>query len=673
MKILITSNSYLPRLGGAEIHAFKLGLFFQKRGHQVRLFTPEPSNESDEKSPFKIVRLKYSRKLRPLIKFYKTLNAEIKNADAISCIYSHKLAAAVGVINLFYKKPMVVTLEGRGILDLPGNNWFYGSLHTLYRVVSLKLADKIIASCTEFVTIASKYTRLDKIIYIPNSLDVEEFKIRPKNVKLLPFPLGSKKIVATIRRLVPKNGIQFIVEAIPYVVEKYSNVLFYLIGWGRMEDYLKNRVKELGIEKYVYFAGRIENDKLPDYLNLADLVVFPSTAESTSIACLESMALAKPILASKVGGYLDMIEDGYNGFLVNLTDDIKSDYDAPQTLPEAKLKNLAEKIVTLISDGEKMAEFGRNSRIRAEKEFNWYINIDKILNIFENLLESNKTKLKISQPVEIKDFYSNYHDQISAKRYNSKYPLRNWVHGSRVSCFLGHLKNGEEILEIGCGDGYFTVAAARLGYKITATDISMPNIENAKKIANENGVTDLVTFIQADAENLPFSDNEFDLVIASHVLEHLPNFKKGLEEVYRVTKSRAIIALPTILNPCSMIIVGSKNWWYFSKGGLWALLFGFIKSVVGIIKSANGIEEGSYGNESVPHLWRYPWVMKKELKKQGFNIRNFEPDSLPLPYFNSFLTLIKFLDRHRAFPVLRNFGYGSHAVVEKSSQTNIER
>lgn len=386
-KILITIDSYLPHLGGAEIYALKLGTILQERGYSVRLLTtdenPDPSGK--ETSPFEVIRVPYSRSPRAVIRFLRILYHEYRNAELIHCVYSYKISTIMALFKVVIRRPLVITLEGLGTLDMPGSSWFYSKVHSFYRYFSIRMADTNIAACLEFVDIALRYTRKENIVYIPNAIDINQFKPREKRFELLPRSALGKKIVITIRRFVPKNGIQFLVEAMPLIINRLDNVFFILIGWGRLEDYLKERVRTLGVGSYVYFAGKIENDRLPDFLNLSDIVVFPSTAEATSIACLESMALGKPIVASRVGGYPEMVSDQYNGYLIKLTDNQNSNYDAPMTLDADKLETLASSIISLLSDEEKLARFGKNSRVLAETKFSWKERIKDVEKIYEKI------------------------------------------------------------------------------------------------------------------------------------------------------------------------------------------------------------------------------------------------------------------------------------------------
>jgi len=265
----------------------------------------------------------------------------------------------------------------------------------------------------------------------------------------------------------------------------------------------------------------------------------------------------------------------------------------------------------------------------------------------------------------IKKFYQTYSDKILDKTLNSPFPLRRYVHLKEYYSILKYVNPNENVLDIGCGEGVLAILAAEKGARITACDISEPNITKAKELAKGKGLEN-INFLLADAENLPFKDNSFDLVISSHVLEHLPDFQKGLREIKRVTKKKAIIALPTCLNLCAICLLGGDNFWKVSKRTPFAWIIGLGRVILSLHKK--GVNQGYAGKKELPHLWRYPWIMQRDLQCFGFKKIHFEASSLCLPYFNFLLPLIKFLDKFKDKLVLRNFGYGSIAVIEKSKR-----
>lgn len=264
----------------------------------------------------------------------------------------------------------------------------------------------------------------------------------------------------------------------------------------------------------------------------------------------------------------------------------------------------------------------------------------------------------------IKEFYRSYADRITAKRWLSKYPLRAYVHNKQYERILSFVKPGMRVLDAGCGEGVLSIMMAQKGAMVTACDLSEPNINASRQYALENKVGNKIEFLIGDAEKLPFPDNSFDLVVSSHVLEHIPDFDKGFREIMRVTKKRAIIAIPTILNPCSWAQVGGG--WFYLKGlrSFAALPYGFLKMLWALATFEEGVDE-SYGGADVPHVFRFPFVMKKKIKKNGFRLIRYEASSVCLPYFEFLLPLVKFLDQHKDKPFWRNCGYGTTFVIEK--------
>ncbi len=265
----------------------------------------------------------------------------------------------------------------------------------------------------------------------------------------------------------------------------------------------------------------------------------------------------------------------------------------------------------------------------------------------------------------IKELYKEREESSIESKKSIAFPLWRYVHETEYTSIVEHVPAGTAALDNGCGDGTLAIMLAKKGVMITACDISEYNIAKAKRHAVEAGMENKIRFVMADAENLPFEDSSFDWVISSHILEHLPSFEKGLAEVRRVTKSKAVIALPTCLNPCAAVILGEDVFWEISRWSPFAWFVGCGRILANL--GSAGVDEGYRGNKALPHIWRYPHVMRKELRRGGFEITAFQASSLCLPYFPRLIPLAKKMERFRDYPFLRNCGYGSIAVLKKTN------
>lgn len=385
MKITMVSETYLPMVGGTEIHVSKLSRYLLKKDAQIDIITNTIEGE-DFDGGIHIYRYRGGFSPLTIIANFLQIKKISRNADVIHSHYSNRLSFLAGIYSFFSKKPLIVTLHGFGTL-----NEHFPFLKRIFldfiRWGSLKLSRKIISTSQEMFNLVSKFIPSAKLELIPNGVNTQEFSPFVDEDLKDKLKVKDKTIVMLIRRLIEKNGVQYLIEAAPDIIKRRDNVHFIIVGTGRLESYTKQRTKELNLENVITFVGRIENEQVKNYLSIADIVVFPSAAESSSIACLEAMSMGKAIIASRVGGYIDIIQDGFNGLFIELFDDSSSRYDAPLTLPEEKIRLLSDTIVKLIDNSELRRKLGDNARFFVLKEYDWGIITDKIFNIYNCCLK----------------------------------------------------------------------------------------------------------------------------------------------------------------------------------------------------------------------------------------------------------------------------------------------
>lgn len=120
------------------------------------------------------------------------------------------------------------------------------------------------------------------------------------------------------------------------------------------------------------------------------------------------------------------------------------------------------------------------------------------------------------------------------------------------------LKNGQKILDVGCGRGFYLKTLGALGLKLNlhGIDLNQKYLDVAQRIVKKP-----VHLTKAEATNLPFRKNSFDRIIASEILEHIPNDEKAISEIYRVLRPNGI----------AMITVPNKNYPFFWDPLNWSL------------------------------------------------------------------------------------------------------
>jgi glycosyltransferase involved in cell wall biosynthesis len=195
---------------------------------------------------------------------------------------------------------------------------------------------------------------LQRITVVPNALDTEEF--RPARSKHNP---GDEIVILHVGRLERGKGVQVLAEAIPRVLRAVPQSRFVFVGDDRpMPDgrsriaALREHFAALGLDSRVELRGHVSQAELLAAYAQADICVVPSLIyESFSYACAQAMACGLPVVASRIGGISETVEDGVTGILVEPGD----------------VQGLAQAIVWLAQDRELRERMGAAGRAKVEE------------------------------------------------------------------------------------------------------------------------------------------------------------------------------------------------------------------------------------------------------------------------------------------------------------------
>src|SRR5947208_12183477 len=132
-------------------------------------------------------------------------------------------------------------------------------------------------------------------------------------------------------------------------------------------------------------------------------------------------------------------------------------------------------------------------------------------------------KQKIEDVTKEKEIVRNVYEEI-ADEYDERVPGITTVDmrftETEMAFVLSKIRSSDDILDMGCGTGRFTIPLAQIARKVTGLDVSAAMIAKAREKAEEVGLS--IDFREADMESMPFSDNSFDTVVCMLALMHIP-------------------------------------------------------------------------------------------------------------------------------------------------------
>lgn len=332
MRVLITSPVFPPDLGGPAVYVPSLARFLIERGHSVEVVA-FCSEAQPQGHPFPIVAITPA----PLpIRYLKAFFAVLRRARHADVVYVNEHLALLHVLaTKLAGKPVMIRIMVDGAWEIAHRyGWCGGDDINVFQTKTygwkVKLTRALqkrwwkwcahIIACSEFlrqILVKNYGVPPDKVQRVFNAYhgpSVDSVKETPGEARAKLGLARESRYVLTICRLMGWKRVDGIIEAIRSLS---PDVHLLVAGDGDMEAEWKALAERLGLASRVHFLGNVPHAKIPLYIRAADVFVLNSEYEGLSHTLLEVLALGTPIIASRVCGNPEVVEDGVNGFLVD--------------------------------------------------------------------------------------------------------------------------------------------------------------------------------------------------------------------------------------------------------------------------------------------------------------------------------------------------------------------
>ncbi len=370
MNILQVIPYFPPFSGGVEYNAYYICKELVKRGHHITIICHNhEQGYKEEKMDGMIVKRvplenqflssPFSSNLKK--KVYEELKS--KKYDIIHThIPSPFPAFCAARASRKFRIPLVLTYHN----DIGGLNFISSVLAFDW---NLTFGNYILASCSRIFATTPIYPQISpwlkmhksKIVIVPNGVNLETYN--PKNSKnkkaiAIKNKYKGKKIVFFVGSMgVYKKckGIDYLIKSAVHIKQKTNDFVIVIGGKGKLREHYIEMAKKLGVDDVVDLIGYISDSDMPYYYGAADLTVLPSINkwEGFGIIIMESLATKKPVIGSNIGGIPYAVGDG--GLLAEPKDE----------------KDLAEKIIKIITNDNLAKKYAEQGYKRVKKMFQW--------------------------------------------------------------------------------------------------------------------------------------------------------------------------------------------------------------------------------------------------------------------------------------------------------------
>ena len=368
-----------PTYGGSGIVGSELGRDLAERGHNVHFissFLPTRVTELGERIHFHEVEM-MSYPLfehQPYDLALATKMATVARAEKLDLFHvhyaiPHSISAILARESIKQKRyvPVITTLHGTDI-TLVGADRSYLPI-TRY---GLQQSDGVTA-VSKFLKQATIETfDFDEIEVIPNFICPTHYKRLPDSPLRQELAPNGERLLVHVSNFRPVKRPADCIEILAKVREGGENARLIMVGDGPERSAVYYHAEQLGMEEHTVFVGKQAN--IAEYLGVADVFLLPSELESFGLAALEALACEVPVIATRIGGIPEVVNDGESGFLSDVGDVAKMSAD----------------VLVLLRDEEKRRAFGERGRELAVQRYSTDKIIPQYIAFYEKIVKKAK-------------------------------------------------------------------------------------------------------------------------------------------------------------------------------------------------------------------------------------------------------------------------------------------
>src|SRR5437660_8351755 len=363
-----------PTYGGSGIVGSELGKELAERGHTVHFISsalPTRLTQLSERVRFHEVEMMsyplFEHQPYTLALATKMADmAETENLDLLHVHYAipHSISAILARESLKPHRtlPVITTLHGTDI-TLVGADRSYLPI-TRYGIVQ---SDGVTAISNYLRRATAEIFDFDNIAVIPNFICATDYQRHPVPRLRRELARDDEPLLVHVSNFRPVKRPVDCVEILARVLKR-TKARLVMVGDGSERTNAEHRARCLGVADNCIFVGK--QPRIVDYLCASDVLLLPSEQESFGLAALEAMAVQVPVIASRVGGIPEVVDDGETGFLSAVGD----------------VDKMASDAVRLLTDHDLRREMGQRARVSATSRYSTDLIIPKYIQFYERVL-----------------------------------------------------------------------------------------------------------------------------------------------------------------------------------------------------------------------------------------------------------------------------------------------